>query len=36
MLGEALTHKEGLIGELEKELAVERQRREDMNKRFEM
>ena len=35
MIGEALTHKEELIGELEKELALERQRREDMNNQFE-
>ena len=35
MIGEALTQKEGLIGELEKELAVERARRMEMNKRFD-
>ena len=35
MIGEALNQKEGLIEELEKELAVERTRREAMNQRFE-
>ena len=35
MIGEALRQKEGLIGELEKELAVEKTRREQMNQRFE-
>ena len=35
MIGEALKQKEGLIEELEKELAVEKTRREQMNKRFE-
>ena len=35
MIGEALSQKEGLIEELEKELAVERTRREQMNSRFE-
>ena len=34
MIGEALQQKEGLIGELEKELAVEKARRMEMNKRF--
>mmetsp|Transcript_19761 Transcript_19761/g.24401 ORF Transcript_19761/g.24401 Transcript_19761/m.24401 type:complete len:111 (+) Transcript_19761:1200-1532(+) len=36
MIGEALTQKEGLIGELEKELALEKARREQMNQRFEL
>ena len=35
MISEALNQKEGLIEELEKELEVERARRETMNKRFE-
>lgn len=35
MIGEALKQKEGLIEELEKELALEQTRREQMNKRFE-
>lgn len=35
MIGEALQHKEGLIVELEKELALEKTRREQMNQRFE-
>ena len=35
MVGEALQQKEGLIEELEKELALEKTRREQMNKRFE-
>ena len=35
MISEALNQKEGLIEELEKELAVERTRREAMNQRFE-
>ena len=35
MISEALNQKEGLIEELEKELAVERTRRETMNQRFE-
>lgn len=35
LIGDALTQKEGLICELEKELAVEKQRREDMNSNFE-
>ena len=36
MIGEALTQKEGLIEELEKELAPEKARREQMNQRFEL
>ena len=36
MIGEALTQKEGLIEELEKELALEKARREQMNQRFEL
>ena len=35
MISEALNQKEGLIEELEKELDVERARRETMNQRFE-
>ena len=35
MIGEAVTQKEGLIEELEKELAVEKARRMEMNKRFD-
>lgn len=35
MVAEALNQKEGLILELEKELALEKARREQMNKRFE-
>ena len=35
MIGEALQQKEGLIEELEKELAVEKTRRMEMNKRFD-
>ena len=35
MIGEALQQKEGLIEELEKELAVEKARRMEMNKRFD-
>ena len=35
MVGEALNQKEGVIEELEKELALEKERREQMNKRFE-
>lgn len=35
MISEALNQKEGLIEELEKELEVERARRETMNQRFE-
>ena len=35
MIGEALTQKESLIEELEKELAVEKARRMEMNKRFD-
>ena len=35
MVGEALNQKEGVIEELEKELALEKVRREQMNKRFE-
>ena len=35
MISEALNQKEGLIVELEKELEVERARRETMNQRFE-
>ena len=31
MIGEALVHKEGLIEELEKELVLEKSRREQMN-----
>ena len=35
MVGEALKHKEGLIEELEKELNLERNRRETMNDQFQ-
>ena len=36
MIGEALRNKEDLIGELEKELALEKARREKMNERFDL
>ena len=35
MIGDALTQKESLIEELEKELNLEKARRETMNQRFE-
>ena len=35
MIGDALTQKESLIEELEKELNLEKARREAMNQRFE-
>jgi len=35
MIGEALTQKEGLIEELEKELTLEKTRREHMTQRFD-
>lgn len=35
LIGDALQQKEGLISELEKELAVEKHRREELNRRFD-